>query len=100
VTMPLRAITSERVCGTHPSARSPRTALHHGGVGASVHIRTGGDWARAKPESSSTRRVKRRPTRQIGFRKHRFLRSMGSLRVSVVWATGRDKQRPKALNRA
>src|SRR4029453_12385048 len=56
VTMPFRAITSERVCGTHPSARSPLTALHHGGVGGSVHIRTGGDWAGAKPESSSTLR--------------------------------------------
>src|ERR1700738_1217393 len=48
VTIPFRAITSERVCGTHPSARSPRTALHHGGVGASVHILTDGDCATAK----------------------------------------------------
>src|SRR5580704_15845002 len=81
VTMPFRAITSERVCGTHPSARSPRTALHHGGVGSSVHIRTGGDWARAKPESSSALRVKRRPTQQIRLRKLRFLRTIGFLRI-------------------
>src|SRR5581483_5138043 len=38
-TTPLRAITSERVCGSQPSERSPRTALHHLGVGVVVlHI--------------------------------------------------------------
>src|SRR6266550_1772256 len=86
VTIPFRAITSERVCGTQPSARSPRTALHQGGVGTSVHICTGGDWATAKPELRSTPAVKRRAARQISFLKHGILRCMGFLfRVSVVY---------------
>src|SRR5713101_10139203 len=35
--MPLRAITSERLCNGHPSARSPATALHQAGFGAALH---------------------------------------------------------------
>src|SRR4029453_12130956 len=57
VTIPFRPMTSERVCGTQPSDRSPRTALHQAGVGASVHIRTVGDWARAKLELSTSIQV-------------------------------------------
>src|ERR1700730_2650117 len=48
-TMPFRAMTSERDCGSHPSDRSPRTALHHVGVGVESHWRIG-DCARAKLE--------------------------------------------------
>src|ERR1700744_407438 len=40
-------MTSERVCGTHPSDRSPRTALQDGAEGDSLHICTGGESARA-----------------------------------------------------
>src|SRR3982074_2579409 len=44
-------MTSERVCGSHPSERSPRTAWHQAGVGVAVHIRTGDDdCAKAKLE--------------------------------------------------
>src|SRR5215471_11189080 len=78
VTIPFRAMTSERVCGTHPSARSPRTALHQEGVGISVHILTGGDCATAKLELSSTPAVRRSATRQIRSRRRRRLRPMVS----------------------
>src|SRR5262245_55951513 len=37
--MPLRAITSDRVCGSHPSDRSPRTAWQAGAEDA-MHICT------------------------------------------------------------
>jgi hypothetical protein len=40
-------MTSERVCGTHPSERSPRTAAQAGADGDSLHICTGGESARA-----------------------------------------------------
>jgi hypothetical protein len=40
-------MTSERVCGTHPSDRSPRTAVQDGAEGDSLHICTGGESARA-----------------------------------------------------
>src|SRR2546423_15443986 len=44
-------MTSERVCGSHPSDRSPRTAWHQAGAGVAVHIRTGDDdCAKAKLE--------------------------------------------------
>src|ERR1700722_1827404 len=46
-TMPCWAMTSERVCGTHPSDRSPRTAAQDGAEGDSLHICTGGESARA-----------------------------------------------------
>src|SRR5260370_35396809 len=62
VTIPFRAITSDRVCGTHPSARSPRTALHQGGVGASAHILTGGHCATAYLQLRTTPQAKRRYT--------------------------------------
>src|SRR6185369_8499337 len=41
VTMPLRAMTSERPCGSHPSARSPSTALHQAGFAVALHDWTG-----------------------------------------------------------
>lgn len=44
VTMPLRAITSERCCATHPCERSPGTALQNAGFGVELHDCTG-DWA-------------------------------------------------------
>src|SRR5437870_5610771 len=40
-TMPLRPMTSERLCGSQPSDRSPSTALHHAGLGSELHNRTG-----------------------------------------------------------
>jgi hypothetical protein len=43
--MPLRAMTSDRVWGIQPSDRSPRTALHHVGIGVVSHILTGEDCA-------------------------------------------------------
>src|SRR5713226_9363393 len=46
-------MTSERVCGNHPSDRSPGTALHQTGAGVAVHIRTGDDCARTMPEPST-----------------------------------------------
>src|SRR5579863_6144830 len=52
-TMPCCAITSERVCGTHPSERSPRTAAQDGADGDSLHIWTGGESASADQEFSS-----------------------------------------------
>jgi hypothetical protein len=39
--MPLRDMTSERPCGTHPLGRSPRTALHQAGVGVWLQYFTG-----------------------------------------------------------
>jgi hypothetical protein len=38
-------MTSERLWGTHPSERSPRTALQAGAAGTSLHIWTGGESA-------------------------------------------------------
>jgi hypothetical protein len=43
--MPLRAITSERPCASHPLGRSPGAALHQGGGALPSHGFTG-DWAR------------------------------------------------------
>src|SRR5215475_13972776 len=59
-TMPCCVITSERVCGTHPSDRSPRTALHAGALGTSLHICTGGESANAAQEYSSAHALRMR----------------------------------------
>src|SRR3954465_9403938 len=37
-TMPCRAITSERVCASHPSERSPRSPLQNAGFAAALHV--------------------------------------------------------------
>jgi hypothetical protein len=57
-TIPCRAITSDRVWGTHPSARSPRTALQAGADGNSLHIWTGGESAYAPLAARHTQAVK------------------------------------------
>src|SRR5262249_544001 len=36
-TIPRRAITSDRLCASQPSARSPRTALQNAGFGVAAH---------------------------------------------------------------
>jgi len=35
--MPLRAMTSGRLCGSQPVERSPRTALQKAGIGTNIH---------------------------------------------------------------
>src|SRR5215470_8162409 len=35
-TMPRRAMTSDRLCASHPSARSPRTPLQNAGAGVEI----------------------------------------------------------------
>ena len=59
VTMPLRAITSERRCGSQPCDRSPETALHHEGAGVAftgLNRRLGAD-QRCTRRTSETRQT-------------------------------------------
>jgi hypothetical protein len=58
LTMPFRAITSDRVCWSQPSDRSPRTAWQAGAIDALVQICAGGAWAKARFEqkTSATKR--------------------------------------------
>src|SRR5437762_4856908 len=44
---PCCTISSDRICGTQPSDRSPLTAAQAGADGDSLHIRTGGESANA-----------------------------------------------------
>src|SRR5258708_27544012 len=41
-TMPCRAITSDRLCCSHPSARSPRSPLQNGGLTAALQVAADG----------------------------------------------------------
>src|SRR5258708_33467859 len=41
-TMPCRAITSDLLCCSHPSARSPRSPLQNGGLTAALQVAAAG----------------------------------------------------------
>jgi hypothetical protein len=55
VTMPLRAITSERPWAIQPSARSPRTALQKAGFDASLALQLEDARSAAEPSDASAR---------------------------------------------
>src|SRR5215470_6310033 len=57
-TIPRRAMTSDRLCASHPSARSPRTPLQNAGAGVALHgviVNAGVDWPRTTATTPSAR---------------------------------------------
>src|SRR3954454_17938522 len=65
--MPLRANDSDRVCGSHPSDLSPRTAWQ-AGAGLSVpHVETSGPWA-SRPVAATITAAHAPPKSRVAVR--------------------------------